>query len=78
MPVDTGELKLVKNTNKKVGANAEYFYTILDKDGRDTEYMFTPAELDKARYRATRNMEDWQPKRSVFSRIFRAMKKSKK
>ena len=48
MPVDTGELKLVKNTNKKVGANAEYFYTILDKDGRDTEYMFTPAELDKA------------------------------
>ena len=78
MPVDTGELTLVKNTNRKLGANTEYFYTILDKEGRDTEYMFTPAELDKGRYRATRNTEDWQTKRSVFSRIFRAMKKTKK
>ena len=64
MSVDTGELTLVQNTKRKLGANTEYFYT--------------PAELDKARYRATRNMEDWQPKRSVFSRIFRAMKKTKK
>tara|TARA_Y100000361_G_scaffold152757_1_gene172963 strand:+ start:3723 stop:3959 length:237 start_codon:yes stop_codon:yes gene_type:complete len=78
MPVDTGELTLVKNTNKRMGANSEYLFTILEEKGEEAEYMFTPAELEKARYRATRNIEDWQPKRSVFSRIFRAMKKKKK
>ena len=77
MPIDRGELKLVENQKPRVGANADYYFAVLEDAGVDNQFMFTETELDRARYRAMRNPEDWMPRRSFFSRVFRAMKKPK-
>ncbi len=77
MSIDKGELKLVENSKRKVGANANYYFTVLEDNNEDERFMFTETELERAKYRASRNPEDWMPRRSFFSRVFRAMKKAK-
>jgi len=75
--IDRGEIRQIENKKPRVGANADYFFTILEMDGADKEFMFTELELNRAKYRATKNPEDWMQRRSFFSRLFRAMKKPK-
>jgi hypothetical protein len=75
--IDRGEIKKIENKKPRVGANADYFFTILEREGVDKEFMFTKLELDRAKYRAVKNPEDWIQRRSFLSRLFRAMKKPK-
>ena len=75
--IDRGEIRLIENKKPRVGANADYHFTVLEEGGVDSAFMFTQLELDRAKYRAKQNPEDWIPRRSFLSRLFRAMKKPK-
>ena len=69
--VDIGELTKVANTQKKVGANAEYKFAILKENGLETGYMFTDRELEEPRRRASINKEDAPKKRGFWQRVFK-------
>ena len=71
MKVDIGELTRVANTNKKVGANAQYKFVILKEKGTEESYMFTDRELDEPRRRAALNKEDAPRKRGFWQRVFK-------
>jgi len=64
--VRIGEVVLVHNQNKKVGANNEYFAVILRMPNGPTRFLFTSNQLDEANDRAISNWED-TPERSYLS-----------
>ena len=70
MKTDIGELIKIKNTRKRVGANAEYKFCILMENDIEERYMFTLRELTSARSRADKNKEDWKPKRTFWQKLF--------
>tara|TARA_B100001540_G_scaffold9868_1_gene8675 strand:+ start:11411 stop:11632 length:222 start_codon:yes stop_codon:yes gene_type:complete len=70
MKTDIGELIQIKNTRKRVGAKATYYFAILKENEHEERYMFTESQLDAAKYRAGQNKEDWKPKRTFWQKLF--------
>ena len=64
--VRIGEVILVHNQNKKIGANSEYFAVILRMPNGPCKFLFTENEIDTANNRAIDNWED-TPDRSYLS-----------
>jgi hypothetical protein len=64
--VRIGEVVLVHNQNKKVGANNEYYAVILKMPNGPCKFLFTLNEIDNANDRAINNWED-TPERSYLS-----------
>jgi hypothetical protein len=53
-----GSIVKVINQAKKKNANDSYYSVLLKEDGHVQPYLFTNIELDVARHRARKNVED--------------------
>lgn len=65
-----GDIKEIKNLNKKFGANSTYlFCKIQEKYGEEEYWLLTPNELEEFMDRATTNIEDldWELNNGEFT-----------